>query len=86
MAVTVNQLCKKCNQNYGLKAVAGFNGFNNLVEWVHIMESSNVGAFLRGQELVFTTGVMNNTGRWLLEFVKQLDKASASGLDLIFRQ
>ena len=44
------------------------------------MESSNVGAFLRGQELVFTTGVMNNTGRWLLEFVKQLDKASASGL------
>ncbi len=80
MAVTVNQLCKKCNQNYGLKAVAGFNGFNNLVEWVHIMESSNVGAFLRGQELVFTTGVMNNTGRWLLEFVKQLDKASASGL------
>lgn len=80
MAVTVNQLCKKCNQNYGLKAVAGFNGFNNLVEWVHIMESSNVGAFLRGQELVFTTGVMNNTGRWLLEFVKQLDKAGASGL------
>ena len=80
MAVTVNQLCKKCNQNYGLRAVAGFNGFNNLVEWVHIMESSNVGAFLRGQELVFTTGVMNNTGRWLLEFVKQLDKASASGL------
>ncbi|MBS7196425.1 MAG: PucR family transcriptional regulator ligand-binding domain-containing protein, partial [Eubacterium sp.] len=55
MAVTVNQLCKKCNQSYGLKAVAGFDGFNNLVEWVHIMESSNVVAFLRGQELVFTT-------------------------------
>ncbi len=80
MAVTVNQLCKKCKPSYGLKAVAGFDGFNNLVEWVHIVESGNVGAFLRGQELVFTTGVMNNTGRWLLEFVKQLDKANASGL------
>ena len=70
MAVTVDQWCKKCKQSYGLKAVAGFDGFKNLVEWVHIMESSNVGAFLRGQELVFTTGVMNHTGRWLLEFVK----------------
>ena len=38
---------QKCNQSYGLKAVAGFDGFNNLVEWVHIMESSNVGAFFK---------------------------------------
>ena len=80
MAVTVNQLCRKCKESYGLNALAGFDGFNNLVEWVHIMETSNVSAFLRGQELVFTTGVMNSTGKWLLDFVKQLHKANASAL------
>ena len=69
MAVTVNQLCRKCKESYGLKALAGFDGFNNLVEWVHIMETSNVSAFLRGQELVFTTGVMNSTGKWLLDLL-----------------
>ncbi len=80
MSVTVNKLYQSSKSCYGLKPVAGIQGLNNLVQWVHIMEESNVSTFLRGQELVFTTGVMNNTGKWLLNFAKQLYKANASAL------
>lgn len=79
MAVTVGQLIDRCNKTYGIEIIAGANGRKNIVEWVHIMETSNVSSFLRGQEIVFTTGLMNK-GNWLLEFVMQLHKAGASAL------
>ena len=80
MSVTVNQLLKECKIEYGLRSVAGNQGLNSLVHWVHILEGGNAASFLRGGELVFTTGVMNNTGRWLLDFIKQIYKANASAL------
>ncbi len=80
MSVTVSQLYKSSKSEYGLRPVAGTGGTDRLVQWVHIIEGGNAASFLRGNELVFTTGVMNNTGKWLLNFVKQIHKANASAL------
>lgn len=80
MSVTVNQLYKSSKGEYGLRLVAGAGGTNRLVQWVHIIEGGNAASFLRGSELVFTTGVMNNTGKWLLNLVKQIHRANAGAL------
>ena len=58
MAVTVRQLFKNAEQLYRAKLIAGEEGLDNLVEWVHIVEDSEVGLFLHGGELVFTTGII----------------------------
>ena len=72
MAVTVRQLFEDAEQLYHTKLVAGEEGLGNLVEWVHIVEDSEVGLFLHGQELIFTTGIADGRPEWLMDFAKNL--------------
>lgn len=78
MAVTVGKLLENATVLYGMKLLAGQKGLNNLVEWVHIVEDSNVSKFLHGNEIIFTAGILNKYDDWLLEYVKLLNKAGAS--------
>ncbi len=50
----------------------------NLVNWVHIIEDDDVSKFLRGNELVFTAGILNKSEDWLLNFTKRLHEAGTS--------
>ena len=61
-----------------MNLVAGRNGLTNLVQWVHIIEDSDVSAFLHGQELVFTAGILNKEKDWLLKFARRLHEAGVS--------
>jgi hypothetical protein len=61
-----------------MKLIAGHNGLNNLVQWVHIIEDDSVISFLHGNELVFTAGILNNRKDWLLNFAIQLKQVNAS--------
>ena len=78
MAIMVRKLYKNATFLYEMNLVAGKGGMSGLVQWVHIIEDVNVIGFLHGGELVFTAGIMNNGGDWLLRFAQKLKEAQAS--------
>jgi hypothetical protein len=78
MAIIVKKLVKNAAFLYKMELIAGRNGMNNLVQWVHIIEDDNVSPFLHGNELVFTAGILNKTPDWLLNFAKKLHQSNAS--------
>lgn len=80
MALTLSQLLKNTENKYGLTLLAGRNGLENTVRWVHMVEDTEVPGFLHGDELVFTTGIANHQANWLLYFVKSLKTHNASGV------
>lgn len=78
MAVTVGKLFGNGTVLYQMKLLAGQKGLNNLVEWVHIIENDEVSEFLHGNEVVFTSGILNKYEGWLLEYAKKLYAAGTS--------
>lgn len=78
MAVTVENLFSNVKNLYKLKLLAGEKGLDNLVEWVHIIEDDDVSKFLHGNEVVFTTEVLNSGEGWLLNYVKKVKEAEVS--------
>ncbi|MEE3420840.1 MAG: PucR family transcriptional regulator ligand-binding domain-containing protein [Lachnospiraceae bacterium] len=78
MSVTVRKLFSRAGKLYKAKLVAGASGLDGLVEWVHLFEDKDVGNFLRGGEVIFTTGLMCRDDNWLMEFTKTLCTAGAS--------
>lgn len=83
MAVTLGSLCENVNYAYGMSILAGAEGMNNIVSWVHTIEDSEAALFLHGNELIFTTGIAHS-GRegsgWLMSFVRSLAEENVSGL------
>lgn len=78
MAIVVKKLVKNAYFLYKMELVAGRNGLNNLVQWVHIIEDDAVSPFLHGYELVFTAGILNKSEHWLLDFAKKLNLSGVS--------
>ncbi|MFV0528546.1 MAG: PucR family transcriptional regulator [Lachnospiraceae bacterium] len=72
MAITMEKLYKNGTLPYKMKLLGGFNGLSNLVQWVHILEDDDATKFLHGNELVFTAGILNKEGDWLLNYAKRL--------------
>ena len=81
MAVTVRRLCRNLTKEYHIHLVAGAEGLGNYVEWVHIVEDYDVADFLKGQELVMTTGIGNiKTTDNLMKYVGKLYEKKCSCL------
>ncbi|MFA9378619.1 MAG: PucR family transcriptional regulator [Lachnotalea sp.] len=80
MAIQMEALYNRSLKHYEMKVIAGKNGLTNIVSWVHILENVVVKGYVRGNELVFTTGIVYQNNEWLLEFVKGLYQCHASGL------
>lgn len=78
MAITVGKLFGNATILYQMKLLSGRKGLNNLVEWVHIIENDDVSKFLHGNEVVFTSGILNNSEGWLLEYAEKLYKSGTS--------
>jgi PucR family transcriptional regulator, proline-responsive transcriptional activator len=78
MPIMVRKLYKNGAFLYKMNLVAGENGMDNLVKWVHIIEDDNTSSFLHGNELVFTTGIVNRGGDWLLSLAEKLHNANVS--------
>lgn len=78
MSVTVGKLFGNGAVLYQMKLLAGQKGLNNLVEWVHIIENDEVSEFLHGNEVVFTSGILNKDDEWLLEYAKKLYSVGTS--------
>ncbi|MBR9647618.1 PucR family transcriptional regulator ligand-binding domain-containing protein [Clostridium tyrobutyricum] len=64
-----------------MKIVAGKNGLNRPISWVHVVELTDVAKWVKGGELLFTTGVaIGNNTEILLKFVKDINMRKLSGL------
>jgi Purine catabolism regulatory protein-like family. len=80
MAVLLGKLYSEIGPKYQLKLIAGKEGIFNLVDWVQIVENSNLIPFQRQNELVISTGVANHDEEGLISFCKQLYDRNISGL------
>lgn len=81
MSVIVRRLIRNMKKEYHVNLLAGADGLDNKVQWVHMIEDCKVAEFLRGQELIITTGIGNIQDKGImLEFVSSLHKKQASGV------
>ena len=80
MAIHLQKLCQKSDYLYGMRILAGEQNMNKIVQWVHTIEDIEASSFLRGGELIFTTGIAKREGNWLIPFVKNLVEKEAAGL------
>ena len=80
MSIMLKQLCSDSETKYNLKLIAGKNGMDNTVRWVHMVEDRQVPDFLHGNELIFTTGIGHVGMDPLLKFVKRLKQHCAAGV------
>lgn len=79
MAVILNKLYLQ-GQRMGLQIIAGEQGLNQMVSWVHMVENKEATSFLDGGELVFTTGIGLFQGSPLMDLVKSVHHHNAAGL------
>ncbi|MBU2700732.1 hypothetical protein Ga0466249_001837 [Sporomusaceae bacterium BoRhaA] len=80
MTIRLEKIRKKAEQTYQMQLIAGDGGLENIIQWVHMIEDEQVATFLRGNELVFTTGIGHSDATWLSGFVQGLTHNKASGL------
>lgn len=63
------------------KLVAGEQGLNRLISWVHVIEVPNVGDWVNSGELIFLTGIgLKNYQDELIKIVTDMSKKKAAGL------
>ena len=82
MSISVEDLVHDTEKKYGLQLIAGKEGLNRRVRWVHIIEDNDTPPTLIGNEFVFTTGVGNIQKSGLLEYIEYLNSREVSGLTL----
>lgn len=80
MAATLEKIYEVALHQYHMKLVAGRGGLSNLVDWVHVVEEVDYVHFLKGRELIVTTGIKEPDDAGLLEFTRRVHATGASGL------
>lgn len=71
MAATLEKIYEVALHHYHMKLVAGREGLSNLVDWVHVVEEMDYVHFLKGRELIVTTGIKEPDDAQLLEFTRR---------------
>lgn len=64
--------------------IAGYDGVLNSIKWIHILETKEISTFIKGNELILTTGIQLIQEDIFFEFVEQLITKAASGLCIEF--
>lgn len=68
---------------FELELAAGESGLDRAVKWVYVAEDYTTSDFLRGGELIVTTGVISGGDpQWLMEFLQHMTAQHTSGLIL----
>ena len=81
MSVELNTLITKVS-DMDITLIAGEKGLSNPVSWVHMVETREATAFLKGGEIAFATGIGLNNGLTLLELIENTYIHKASGIIL----
>lgn len=80
MALTIEELFDSSKSRYRLKSVAGSTGFKNFVSWIQFTEDIKTVGFLKGSELIITTGLNSSGKTWIYEFISELIRQNSAGL------
>lgn len=70
---------KHAREKYEMILVSGEGNMNNQVTWVHMLEDPEAAYFVRGNELIFTTGIARFDLNWFLQFAKGLVESGCIG-------
>jgi hypothetical protein len=83
MKPRLSELYADAKEIHHLSLVAGGNGLSSQVSWVYMLEDMDVIDFMRGNELVITTGVTSRgDSEWLCKLTRGLIEKNCSGLIL----
>lgn len=80
MSLTLNELYNTTKNKYQLELLSEESSLAKTISWVYVSEDLNTFDFLNGDELVITTGVGAQDGRWLYQFIDLLIRHKACGL------
>lgn len=80
MRLQVKTLFHESETRYRLKLCGGQSGMNNSASWVYLAEDIQNLSFLKGGELIITTGLFTQTGAALYDFICTLVICNCSGL------
>ena len=80
MRTQVLDLYHTTKEKYSLKLLSGEAGLTNSISWVYLAEDFQNMPFLKGGELVITTGLFMQSGITLSEFICALVTRSCSGI------
>lgn len=78
MKTQVSELYEFAKLKYNLCFHSGQNGMSNSVSWIYLAEDIQNISFLKGGELVITTGLFTNSGTGLLTFIRALAMKNCS--------
>lgn len=80
MGTQVRDLYECDKDKYNLSLLAGDKGLTNSVSWVYLAEDFQNMSFLKGGELVITTGLFTRSNTALLDFISALVTHNCSGI------
>lgn len=80
MSVTLRQLYDSIKSSEEITLIAGEQGLDHVVRWVHMVEGTDISSFLEGDEVAFTTGIAVSDEKELLELVEYNYRQQASGM------
>lgn len=82
MQIKVDELYETVRTKYGLKLHCGKDGMSNPASWVYLAEDIQNLPFLKGGELIITTGLFTQSGVMLCDFIRALAIHNCSGVVL----
>ena len=83
MAVWLREVYRETQRQFQLKLLAGEAGLDHILKWVYVAEDHTTTDFLRGGELIITTGVLSRGDpHWLLRFLERIHGEGTCGVIL----
>lgn len=80
MAVRFWEIYEETKEKYKLRILAGKNGMDNVIGWVHMLEDETIISRFGGEELAVTTGMKAGEQGWLLKLVISMKQAESAGI------
>jgi DNA-binding PucR family transcriptional regulator len=80
MSINIKSIYGKTKEKYKLQLIAGKSGMNHVISWIYVMEDVTTADFIRGSELVFTTGLGIKSEDDFYNMIQILMHQKASGI------
>lgn len=80
MSIILADLFYATKNTYQLQLVAGAAGLSTAIDWVQFTEDIATTNFLKGGELIITTGMSADSDSWLDDFITRLIDQKTAGL------
>ncbi|MCE5285337.1 MAG: PucR family transcriptional regulator [Pelosinus sp.] len=80
--MNLKDLFEQSKKKYRLQLIAGEKGSCAQIKWIYLLEDLNNISFIRGGELIITTGLASNYDGWLEDLFHAMEGKNISGIIL----